>query len=167
MEILRCGSMSVKAGSRYAYERRTLGKEPWRSREHREIGSRVRRVSGASAGLAASPCEASSPVVPTPAFCFLGRRSLAEVDLSVISGFPVVQGARLRGRSCCAGLDSSIVEIRHVRKKCPLFLPEKQILLLDSVHLLNTCDSTGPGLPRPDLAFQCVAKQVYPGAASV
>ena len=153
--------MSEKAGSKYAYERRTLGKEPRRSREHREIGSRVRRASGASAGLPASPCEASSLVVPSPAFCFLGRRSLAKVDFSVISGFPVVQGARLRGRSCCAVLDPSIVRNTTCTQEILLFLPEMQIFLPASLHLLNTCDSTGPVLPCPDFAFQCVAKKSF------
>ncbi len=205
MSILRCGSMSEEAGSRYGYERQTLGKEPRRSREHREIGSRVCRASDASAGLRAPPCEASSLMVPSPASCFLGHRSLAKVVFSesvekagfppvgwvqptdaklvgllgcaepssvsptlqktvldmllVITGFSVVQAALLRGRSNCAAVDPSIVEIRQVRKECLHFLPDLQIFLPVSLHLLNACHSRGPGLPRPDFALQCAAKK--------
>ena len=95
------------------------------------------------------------PVVPSPAFCFLEHGSLDKIVFSVISGFSAVQGARLRGRNCCAAVDPSIVRIRQVRKESLLFLPDMQIFLLAFLDLLNVCHSTGPVLPRPDFAFLC------------
>ena len=53
-----------------------------------------------------------------------------------------------KGRSFCGVVDPSNIVIRQVRKKFLLFLPEMQIFLPASLHLLHVCHSTGPVLPR-------------------
>ena len=63
-------------------------------------------------------------------------------------------------RGFCAVVDPSIVIIRHVRKKNLPFLPEMQIFLFASLHLLDTCDSSGPCLSR-GLRFSLRDKKIF------